>query len=117
MISHLASFPSDTETFGNVVTEALASGLPVVAPRKGGVVDSVIPEKTGVLVPPGDPRAFADAVVSLLSDEGRRARLAEGARSHAITRTWPLILDKLLSSYEEVVAGPPGARKATSLVA
>jgi phosphatidylinositol alpha 1,6-mannosyltransferase len=113
----LFGFPSDTETFGNVVTEALASGLPVVAPRKGGVVDSVIPGKTGVLVPPRNPRAFADAVVSILSDEEHRSALAKGARAHAVARTWPVILDGLLDHYEEVVSGQATRRPATSMVA
>jgi glycosyltransferase involved in cell wall biosynthesis len=105
----LFAFPSDTETFGNVVTEALASGLPVVAPRKGGVIDSVIPGKTGVLVPPQDPRAMSEAVVSLVSNGGTLRELARGARAHAEANTWPAILDRLLSEYEEVRAGWGGS--------
>jgi glycosyltransferase involved in cell wall biosynthesis len=101
----LFAFPSDTETFGNVVAEALASGLPVVAPNKGGVVDSVIPGRTGVLVPPRDPVALADAVVSLLSNDALRQRLAEGARSHALSRSWEAILDGLFEDYREVANG------------
>jgi len=99
----LFAFPSDTETFGNVVTEALASGLPVVAPRKGGVVDSVLPGRTGVLVPPRDPRAFADAMISLLTHEDARRSLGRGARAHALARSWATILDGLLEGYEEVL--------------
>ncbi len=96
-------FPSDTETFGNVVTEALASGLPVVAPEKGGVVDSVIPGRTGELVPPRDPAAFAEAVIRILSDEAYRLALAREARAFAEARTWPSILDRLLEDYREAV--------------
>ena len=99
------AFPSDTETFGNVVTEALASGLPVVAPEKGGVVDSVIPGKTGVLVAPRDPVALSEAVVHLLSDEETRRILARGARNHALARSWTAVLDGLLEAYREVLHG------------
>lgn len=96
-------FPSDTETFGNVVMEALASGLPVVAPGKGGVVDSVVPGQNGELVTPQDPAAFADAVIRILSAEGYRATLARESRAFAETRTWASILDRLLGDYREAV--------------
>ena len=99
------AFPSDTETFGNVVTEALASGLPVVAPAKGGVVDSVIPDQTGILVPPRDPDTFADALIRLLADDSLRARLAAGARTFAEARSWASILDGLLTDYRDALGG------------
>jgi glycosyltransferase involved in cell wall biosynthesis len=97
-------FPSDTETFGNVVTEALASGLPVVAPAKGGVMESVIPGRTGILVPPQDPQAFGAAVIDLLSDSAQQQTLGEGARAFAETRSWASVLDSLLEDYREVLA-------------
>lgn len=99
------AFPSDTETFGNVVTEALASGLPVVAPARGGVVDSVIPDRTGILVPPRDSQAFADALVRLLTDDPLRTRLAAGARAFAEARSWASILDGLLEDYRDALEG------------
>jgi glycosyltransferase involved in cell wall biosynthesis len=97
------AFPSDTETFGNVVTEALASGLPVVAPAKGGVMDSVIPGETGVLVPPRNSEALADALIEVLLNAETRKRLAEGARAHALTRSWAAVLDGLFDNYREVL--------------
>jgi glycosyltransferase involved in cell wall biosynthesis len=100
-------FPSDTETFGNVVTEALASGLPAVAPRKGGVVDSVIPGETGILVPPKDPPAFADAVVRLVIRDEERRELARRARAFALRRSWESILDGLLEDWEEALGRAP----------
>lgn len=99
------AFPSDTETFGNVVTEALASGLPVVAPAKGGVTDSVIPGRTGILVPPGDPVAFAEALIRILSNDPLRMELAAGARAFAETRGWASILDGLLRDYQDALEG------------
>jgi len=98
-------FPSDTETFGNVVTEALASGLPVVAPAKGGVMDSVIPGETGELVAPGDPGAFARAVIRILSDEGYRRSLSSKARAFVERRSWPAVLDGLIEDYEDALVG------------
>jgi glycosyltransferase involved in cell wall biosynthesis len=103
-------FPSDTETFGNVVMEALASGLPVVAPAKGGVTDSVIPGRTGLLVPPREPAALADAVVTLLGDDLTRGRMARDARAMALERSWDLVLQRLLGDYREAIGGPTGLR-------
>lgn len=96
-------FPSDTETFGNVVTEALASGLPVVAPAKGGVMDSVLPGETGELVAPGDPGAFARAVIRILSDEEYRQALSQKARAFAQRRSWATIMDGLVDDYGEAL--------------
>jgi len=93
-------FASDTETFGNVCLEALASGVPAVVADKGGVKETVIPGRTGIRATPGDPRAFADACVRLLLDDEERRRLAEGARREAVSRSWESILDGLLSEYE-----------------
>jgi glycosyltransferase involved in cell wall biosynthesis len=98
-------FPSDTETFGNVVVEALASGLPVIAAQKGGVVDSVLPGKTGELAPPGDPGELARAVIRVLSDENYRRSLSLQARAFAGARTWPGVLDRLLSDYRDALGG------------
>jgi glycosyltransferase involved in cell wall biosynthesis len=97
-------FASDTETFGNVCLEALASGLPAVVVDRGGVKETVVPGRTGVRVPPGDLRAFAEACIRLLSDGEERARLAVGARAEAVSRSWETILDGLLAEYEAILA-------------
>lgn len=96
-------FPSDTETFGNVVTEAMASGLPVVAPARGGVMETVRTGETGILVPPLNAGRLAEATLSLLRDGSLRNRLAAGARAEAERRSWSVILDGLLDSWQEVV--------------
>ena len=93
-------FASETETFGNVVLEAIASGLPVIVVDKGGVKESAIPGVTGIRVPPGDADAFAAACVALLEDDHERERLSRGARAEALTRRWDEILDGLLGEYE-----------------
>lgn len=102
-------FPSDTETFGNVCLEALASGLPAVVADKGGVRETVIPGRTGIRVPPGDAGALADACVRLLEDDAERGRLARGARAEALSRSWGAILDEVLEAYEAALAGPVAA--------
>jgi phosphatidylinositol alpha 1,6-mannosyltransferase len=93
-------FASETETFGNVVLEALASGVPVVAVNRGGVMETVLPGRTGTLVPPSDVVAFSDACLRLLANEDERRRLAGGARSEALTRSWSAVLDGVLDSYD-----------------
>jgi glycosyltransferase involved in cell wall biosynthesis len=97
------AFPSDTETFGNVVLEAMASGLPVVAPSRGGVTDFVRHGETGVLVEPQDARALADGVLRLLADEGLRVRMSARAREEAEGRSWTTIFDRLFEQYGEAV--------------
>jgi glycosyltransferase involved in cell wall biosynthesis len=106
VLSDIFVFASDTETFGNVVLEAAASGLPLVVVDRGGVRETAIPGRTGVRVPPGDAEMFARACIELLDDDGRRARLAHGARAEAMSRRWPDILDGVLEAYEE--AAPTG---------
>jgi glycosyltransferase involved in cell wall biosynthesis len=70
--------PSRHEGYGMAFAEALSQGLPVVGCAAGAVTDLVTPE-AGVLVPPDDIQALRTALRSLLSDAGRRRRLAEGA--------------------------------------
>lgn len=104
-------FASETETFGNVVLEALASGVPAVAVNRGGVTETVLPGRTGALVPPNDIIAFSDACIRLLENEDERRRLAEGARSEALSRSWTAVLDGVLDAYERTRALSRPARK------
>ena len=80
----LLVLPSRSETYGMVVAEALARGLPVVAARVGGVPEALGqgPDGTrpGLLVPPGDPAALCDALRAWLEDAGLRGRLRVAAR-------------------------------------
>lgn len=67
------------EAFGRVIIEAMASGVPVVATRVGGVVDIIEDGKNGILVPPADPKSIADAVMRIFNDPGLAVQLAENA--------------------------------------
>jgi phosphatidylinositol alpha 1,6-mannosyltransferase len=98
------AFPSDTETFGNVVLEAMASGLPVVGVDRGGVRDSILPGETGFLTPPGQVEPFAQALLELVGDPMLRARMGTRARAEAEGRTWPRILDGVVDTYREAAA-------------
>jgi phosphatidyl-myo-inositol alpha-mannosyltransferase len=92
------------ESFGLILAEAFACATPVVASDIAGY-RAVMTGETGVLVPPGDPAALADALVSLLGDEPRRRALGAAARVLAEERySWERIARRLLEIYQEVSA-------------
>jgi phosphatidylinositol alpha-mannosyltransferase len=95
------------ESFGMVLTRAFACATPVVASDIPGYRDVVTPE-SGVLVPPGNERALADALVALLKDEPRRRALGESAREVALDRySWDRVARRLLDVYERVAGREP----------
>jgi phosphatidylinositol alpha-mannosyltransferase len=90
------------ESFGMVLTRAFACGTPVVASDIAGYRD-VMREDTGLLVPPGEPGALADALVALFSDEPRRQELGAAARRLVQERyAWPDVARRLVEVYERV---------------
>ena len=98
------------ESFGMVLTRALACATPVVASDIPGYRE-VMTADTCVAVPPGDPRALADALVALLDDEPRRRSLGAAARELAVERySWDDIGRRLLRIYELVTGMPAGVR-------
>jgi phosphatidylinositol alpha 1,6-mannosyltransferase len=100
------AFSSLTETFGNVVLEAMASGMPVVALRAGGVGDTVQHETTGLLVEPNDPPdRFAEALLSLVTEPARRLAMAASARAYARSQSWDGIMGALRERYALTIAG------------
>jgi phosphatidylinositol alpha-mannosyltransferase len=92
------------ESFGVVLAEGMAAGLPVVASRIPGYVD-VLPETCGRLVPPGDPEALAAALGELLADAELRSRLGEAGRREAARFAWPRVAERVRAVYERAVAG------------
>ena len=101
------AFPSASETFGNVVLEAAASGLPAVAPGAGGVVDIISNGETGFLFEAHSRKAFCDSVRRLVRDLGKRREMSAKARSMAEGRSWETVLDGLLEEYHRVAGLPP----------
>jgi glycosyltransferase involved in cell wall biosynthesis len=86
--SDLFVFPSATDTFGNVVLEAQASGIPTVVTDQGGPKENVIPGKTGIVVPAGDVEGFVGVVVALGNDRPRLKAMGEDARRYMENRTF-----------------------------
>lgn len=72
--------PSRREGLGSVLYEAMAAGVPIVATRTGGIPEIVRDQETGLLVPPGDPKALAGAIIRLLNDSTLASRLSASAR-------------------------------------
>ncbi|MFI9646785.1 glycosyltransferase family 4 protein [Streptomyces sp. NPDC052040] len=92
------------ETFCQTVQEAMASGVPVVAPAAGGPLDLVAHGRTGLLVPPGDATAVRDAVAALAADPVLRTRYGAQGRATVEGRTWAAVGDRLIGHYEDVLA-------------
>ncbi len=80
----LLVLPTWREGFPNAVLEAAATGLPVVTTECTGSRDSVVPEVTGLLIPPGYPEAIAEAVIKLLRDPARRRQMGIAARAWVV---------------------------------
>jgi phosphatidylinositol alpha-mannosyltransferase len=99
------------ESFGMVLTRAFASATPAVASDIEGY-RVVAGAETGILVPPGDERALAAALIELLEDEPRRRRLGEAARSVAERYSWQKIAARLAAIYEDLGNGRAVSRAA-----
>ncbi len=100
----VVAVPSHREGFGVVCAEAMAHGRPVVAGAVGGLLDLVVHEETGLLVPPRDVEALRAALHRLLDDDELRARLGANARKRAEENlSWDHVTDLTLQAYEEAL--------------
>jgi len=102
-LSDIFVFPSTTETLGNVVLEAMASGLPVVGARAGGVKDNIIHGYNGLLTPPSDSEKFYDNIDKLIEFSVMRDEMALNARQFAKQKSWQCVFDDLMTTYQTVV--------------
>jgi glycosyltransferase involved in cell wall biosynthesis len=110
----LLVLPSHAETYGMVVTEALARGLPVLATEVGGVTEALGRgnggSRPGLLVPPGDPAALGAALRAWLGDAELRGRLRRAARERrASLRPWAATASDVARVLAGVAAGAEGA--------
>jgi glycosyltransferase involved in cell wall biosynthesis len=98
-------FPSETDTFGNVVLEAMASGVPAVVSAAGGPKYLVDTQRNGYVG--GNVEEFTQALLELRSDTARREEMAHDARRAAMFHSWESVFDSVYGRYVEIVA--PGA--------
>lgn len=101
------------ESFGMVLTEAFATGTPVVASDIPGYREVVRDGVDGLLVPPGDAQALAEALYGLGASPERRASMAHQAADSAQRYAWPRVVSSVLDSYRDAIATPtaPTARQ------
>jgi glycosyltransferase involved in cell wall biosynthesis len=99
----LLVFPSHTDTFGNVVLEALASGVPAIVTPDGGPCTIVRDGETGRIVPDAE---FATAVAEVLGDPGRHAAMRQAARAYALTASWDSVFEGVYAAYETLRPQP-----------
>lgn len=97
-------FPSGTETFGNVVLEAMASGLPVICVNSGGVLDFAEHGGNALICTFRDEQSLTEAILRFLNDEPYARGLAANALKTAESRNWRGVFDRLTKSYTAVLA-------------
>jgi phosphatidylinositol alpha 1,6-mannosyltransferase len=100
-------FPSATETFGQVVREAMASSLPVIGVQAGGVQDLICDGETGLLCAAGDEAALVAAARHLAEDATVRRTMGAAARQEAERHTWDAAFDHLMTCYGCLVSRQP----------
>lgn len=97
--SDVLVFPSATDTFGNVVLEAQASGIPVIVTDQGGPAENMLHGETGLRVPANDPAALASAMAALVSDAAYREQMGRTARGYIETRAFEKAFEQLYALY------------------
>ena len=94
-------FPSTTDTFGNVILEAQASGVPVIVSNAGGPRENIIPGSTGLVVEGDDVKSLHDAVRSLVCDPQRLRSMSKAARQYMQGRSFEQAFEKAWAMYRE----------------
>jgi glycosyltransferase involved in cell wall biosynthesis len=106
--SDLFVFPSDSESFGNVTLEAMASGLPCVCADATGSRSLVADGETGLLADADDADGFAAHLARLAQDEALRRRMGQAARARALTFSWDETMARMLGYYRALADGKTG---------
>ena len=95
--------PSDNESFGRVLVEAMAAGVPVVGTRSGGAPEIVREGLDGLLVAPGDAFEMSDAILKLINDDGLRKGFSESGRNRAGEFSLERHLKRMVQVFEETM--------------
>jgi glycosyltransferase involved in cell wall biosynthesis len=101
------AWPSTYEGFGMVVVEAMSQRLPIVATPVGCVPALIVPERTGLIVPPRDAAALAGALERMIADAGLRNRCADAAFARVREMTWTNTAKRTLDVYARALAARP----------
>ena len=101
-------FPSRLETFGLVVIEAMAAGLPVVAARVGGVSDVLREGETGYTFASGDTGALTAGIRAIASNRDNMRCMGAQARAYAETQSWDAIMDEVIALYAALITEKQG---------
>lgn len=101
--SDLFVHTGELETFCQSIQEAKASGLPIVAPHRGGPIDLVDQSRTGWLYKPGDLDAMRSAALDLLGDDMKRRAMGAAARQSTLGRTWYNVCEELMGHYRDAI--------------
>ena len=94
-------FPSHTDTFGNVVLEALASGVPAIVTPDGGPCSFIRDKVTGRIVPDEE---FSSAIAEILNNPKLHDEMRHAARSYALTASWDSVFQGVYAAYESICA-------------
>lgn len=98
------AFPSITETYGNVIIEAMSSGLPVVAIMAGGIKENLIDGYNGIACYNNDLTEFTEKLERIILDNKLQKELAGNARKYALKQNWDDVFKRLLSSYIKIIS-------------
>ncbi len=94
-------FPSKTDTFGNVVLEAQAAGLPVVVTNVGGPQENLVPGETGLVVEADETGAYTEAIRAILNDPEKHERMRRAARAYIDARSFENAFEQMWENYAQ----------------
>lgn len=97
------TFPSSSETYGNVILEAMASGLPVICPNEGGIKENLINAYNGLAFKKGNSNSMAEKIMALIEDNQLRQNIKENAINYTQTKSWDSIYNDLFNKYRMVI--------------